>query len=248
MIFVPNGTLINLLPAQVNRLKYRSVIIFRSFMRSDVEMPRGRPRKVDLESALETSMNVFWAKGFEATSMNDLSAATGMAKPGLYAAFGDKEQLFCKALTRYFSMSGQLVLDELVQSRGPLSADIRSYLDKIADSLLDKSKPNGCFLANSVVECADHTSPLAQLARDFDARRRQALFERLERARQIGELPEDAGIEALADFFAGQALAMAVMGRAGSDQATFERFIDVAMQALPCKEPPSRAIMARPPR
>ena len=196
-------------------------------------MARGRPRKVDLESALETSMNVFWEKGFEATSMNDLSVATGMAKPGLYAAFGDKEKLFCSALTRYFDRSGQLLLDDLVQSPIGLSAAIRRYLEAIANALLDTSKPGGCFVANSVVECARRASPIAHLIREFDAKRRSALFERLQRARCEGELPDGVDSEAMADFFAGQALAMAVMGRAGADQATFRRFIDVAMTVLP---------------
>ena len=196
-------------------------------------MPRGRPRKVDLESALDTAMKVFWERGFEATSMNDLSVATGMAKPGLYAAFGDKEQLFCAALTRYFDTSGRLLLDDLVQSPDTVAAAVRRFLEAIAGALLDKSKPDGCFIANSVVECAHQASPLKGLARDLDARRREALLERFQRAQREGELPKDAETEAFADFFAGQALAMAIMGRAGADKATFERFIDVAMKALP---------------
>ena len=178
-------------------------------------------------------MNVFWEKGFEATSMNDLSEATGMAKPGLYAAFGDKEQLFCSALTRYFDMSGRLLLDDLVQSQDRLATVLRRYLNAIADALSDKGKPDGCFVANSVVECAHHASPLKGLARDLDARRRKALLDRLQRAKREGELPAEAELEALADFFAGQALAMAVMGRSGADRATFERFIDVAMNVIP---------------
>lgn len=198
-------------------------------------MPRGRPRKVALESALETSMNVFWEHGFEATSMNDLAVATGVAKPGLYAAFGDKEKLFCSALTRYFNMSGQLLLDELAQAPDRLSIAIRRYLETVADGLLEKNKPVGCFVANSVVECAHRASPLARLARNFDSRRRKTLLERFQRAKREGELPDGVDIEALADFFAGQPLAMAVMARAGADPSTFKRFIDVAMKALPGK-------------
>jgi len=198
-------------------------------------MPRGRPRKVDLESALETLMNVFWENGFEATSMNDLSVATGMAKPGLYAAFGDKEQLFCAALTRYFDMSGQLLLDDLAQPQDTLATAVRRFLETIADALVDETKPDGCFITNSVVECTHYAPSLADLARDFDAKRRKGLLDRFQRARREGELSEEAEIEALADFFSGQALAMAVMGRAGTDRATFERFIDVAMKVIPTR-------------
>lgn len=181
-------------------------------------------------------MNVFWERGFEATSMNDLVLATGMAKPGLYAAFGDKEQLFCSALTRYYERSGRLLLDDLMRSPDTLSAAVRRYLEAIADAQLDKTKPDGCFIANSVVECAHHPSPLADLARVFDGKRREALLDRFQRAKLDDEIPKETEIDALADFFSGQALAMAVMGRAGADRATFKRFIDVAMKAIPARQ------------
>ena len=65
-------------------------------------------------------MKVFWEKGFAGTSMNDLVAATGMAKPGLYAAFGDKQSLYAKALTRYFRDLGSPMHEDLVQSPDPI--------------------------------------------------------------------------------------------------------------------------------
>jgi AcrR family transcriptional regulator len=195
-------------------------------------MPRGRPRKVDLESALERSMNLFWKKGFEATSMNDLSAATGVAKPGLYAAFGDKEALFCEALSRYYETLGRLLLDELVEGPGSVSTGLRRFLDQVADGLADDARPEGCFVVNSLVECANEETPLAELSRRFDAKRRQAILDRLRRARQEGELSERVDVEALADFFAAQALALGVMGRAGADRAAMARLIDVAMTVL----------------
>lgn len=196
-------------------------------------MVRGRPRKTDPNGALETSMKLFWAKGFEGTSMNDLAVATGMAKPGLYATFGDKEALYTKALTHYFNERGSPMLEDLIQSPDRIDVVVRHFLDTVATSATDKTTPGGCFVANSIVECASHPAPLEKLARTFDGKRRAAFLDRLRTAKERGELPDDADVQALADFFSGQVLALAVMGRAGADRASLNRVIDVAMKALP---------------
>ena len=87
-------------------------------------MSRGRPRKTDPDKALETAMKLFWKQGFEGTSMNDIAAATGMAKPGLYATFGDKEAVYAKALELGGTSEGE------PNQRGPyFSAYVRD-LDK----------------------------------------------------------------------------------------------------------------------
>ena len=79
-------------------------------------MPRGRPRKVDPEEALDASMLTFWKKGYEGTSLQDLCEATGMAKPGLYACFGNKDALFEKSLSHYFDNLAMPTLEELAAS------------------------------------------------------------------------------------------------------------------------------------
>ena len=196
-------------------------------------MARGRPRKTDPDAALERSMKLFWEKGFEGTSMNDLAAATGMAKPGLYATFGDKEALYGKALEYYFSELGTPLLEDLARSPDPLQVVVRRFLKAVAASAIDKTGPGGCFVANSLVECAHHSAPLEELARSFDAARRRAFAKRFRAAKKRGELPGSADARALAEFFSGQALALAVMGRAGADRRSLDRFIDTAMTVLP---------------
>lgn len=199
-------------------------------------MNRGRPRKTDPDKALETAMKLFWKQGFEGTSMNDLAAATGMAKPGLYATFGDKEAVYAKALEHYFQEFGSPLLEELLKCPHSLDTVIRHYLQAIATSACDKKSPGGCFLVNSVIECSDQSASLEDLGRTLNGNRREALLERFTLAKNQGELPFDADPNALADFFAGQALALSVMGRGGSDRKSLERFIDVAMTALPLNQ------------
>lgn len=196
-------------------------------------MARGRPRKTDPDDVLEASMRVFWEKGYEATSMSDLVAATGMAKPGLYANFGDKEALFSKALTSYVNERGELMRRDLETSPDPLSVAVRRFLDTVVASNLDKNGPGGCFFVNSLVE-SNHVPPaIEKLTKQIDSERRAGFIRRFRTAREAGEIPPEADADTLAEFFAGQVLALAVMARGGADLKTLNRFIDVAMTTIP---------------
>lgn len=195
-------------------------------------MGRGRPRKTDPDTALEVAMRVFWDKGFEGTSMNDIAEATGMAKPGLYATFGDKEGLYAKALTRYFDLFTP-TRDDLVTSTDSLEITLRRFLLTIAQGSADRNRPGGCFVVNSVVECAGKPPVLKDLGRSCEEKRRGSFVIRFKKELDAGRLPVDTDIEALADFFDGQCVALAVMGRAGGKPENLHRLIDVAMTVLP---------------
>ena len=200
-------------------------------------MKRGRPRKTDPATALITAMKVFWEKGYEGTSMSDLVAATGMAKPGLYATFGDKEAIYTKALEYYFHEFGSPMLDDLRQSPDALEIVIRRFLQANAASASDKTSPSGCFVVHSIVECASQPPTLEALGRAFNEKRRETFLKRFRTAKRKGELPETADANALAEFYSGQVLALAVLARAGADQKSLNRFIDIAMNALPKGSP-----------
>ena len=199
-------------------------------------MARGRPRKTDPGDVLETAAKVFWERGFDGTSMNELSAITGMAKPGLYATFGDKEALYAKALEHYFSSLGRPMLDDLENSPDPIDVVLRRFLTHVAEAALDKAGPSGCFIVNSMVECASKHDPLERIGRDISRVRLAAFDRRFALARKRGELLADADTTSLATFYVAQALALALMARAGADMATLDRLIDVAMTALPTKD------------
>ncbi len=185
-------------------------------------------------------MRLFWERGYEGTSMNDLAAATGMAKPGLYATFGDKEALYRKALSVYFHELGAPLVEDLARSPDPIAVVIRRFLETVAESVRGKHCPSGCFVANSVVECLGERPSLQDMARDYDAKRRAIFVKRFKQAQKNGELPAEADATALAEFFSGQALALAVMGRAGASRKSLQRFIDTAMTVLPARVPANR--------
>jgi AcrR family transcriptional regulator len=200
-------------------------------------MNRGRPRKTDPSTALVTAMKVFWEKGYEGTSMSDLVAATGMAKPGLYATFGDKEGIYTKALEHYFHELGSPLLDDIRQSPDAIDVVIRRFLQAIAASASDKTSPSGCFVVHSIIECASQPPALEALGRTFNEKRRETFLKRIRAAKREGALPETTNVKDLAEFYSGQVLALAVMARAGADRKSLNRFIDVAMNALPTGSP-----------
>ncbi|WP_120497479.1 TetR/AcrR family transcriptional regulator [Kiloniella sp. EL199] len=196
-------------------------------------MGRGRPRKTDPEEVLDTAMKVFWSKGFEGTSMSDLVCATGMAKPGLYACFGDKESLYKKSLARYYNNLGMPLLDDLKNSDDVLSVVVRRFLESVAKSMLDKDCPSGCFVVNSLVEESSQHPELETITKEYDQKRRDIFVTRFEQAQKNGELPQNTDAKALGEFFSAQSLALGVLGRTNADKKELNSFIDIAMTALP---------------
>jgi len=194
----------------------------------------GRPRTFDLDDALNRALDVFWRKGYEGASICDLTAAMGINPPSLYAAFGNKEELFRKALDRYVAIHDEFLREALAQ---PKARDgIAALLNKTADALTNKSTPPGCLLVQGIAGAGDH----AQCIRDQLSARRAAnekrIRERLKRAKAAGELPANADPAALARFIATVTQGMAVQAAGGASRKELETIAATAMAAWPQKE------------
>ncbi len=138
----------------------------------------GRPREFDEEAALEKILNVFWSKGFEGTSLSDLTVATGLQKGSLYAAFGDKRAMYQKALALY----DRTVIDDattmLVASDSPEQA-LDTLLQSSIDTVLKKKNRRGCFLCNATVDQAASDAETEKAVQASLGRLRRALQELL---------------------------------------------------------------------
>ena len=113
----------------------------------------GRPREFDEDEALAKILDVFWAKGFEGTSMSDLETATGLRKGSLYAAFGDKRAMYLKALALY----GRTTIDEAVRVLTGIDAPERrigKFLQSAIDAVAVENDRRGCFLCNASIDQA----------------------------------------------------------------------------------------------
>src|SRR5579859_3096090 len=114
-------------------------------------MPRGRPREFDAEKALDAALAVFWRKGYEGASLPDLTEAMGINRPSLYAAFGNKEDLFHLALDRYAEGPGAFVQKALEER------DARTVAERLLCGAVllvtDPRRPHGCLLVHGALAC-----------------------------------------------------------------------------------------------
>ncbi|MGV6876289.1 TetR/AcrR family transcriptional regulator [Pseudochelatococcus sp. B33] len=187
----------------------------------------GRPRKIETEAALDAALAVFWRKGFEGASYADLTKATGVERPALYAAFGNKEELFRLALQRYYEHYMDYVPEGLKQ---PTSYDVATYILRGAVELCTRYPGHtGCFGVNGALACSDSAEPIRKALIDARASGENALRMRFERAKVEGDLPDTADSGTLAAFLMAVLHGIAVQAKAGFSR---EALMAVAEQAL----------------
>jgi AcrR family transcriptional regulator len=197
----------------------------------DEKAVMGRPREFDTEAGLEKAMRLFWAKGYEGTSIADLTEALGISRPSLYAAFGDKQHLFRAALERYAAGPAGYVAAALGK---PTAREVAEQLLKGAADLQTSSRnPGGCLTVNGAIACGDEAYPVR---RALDAHRTAGvalLRRRFEQAKLQHELPKDSSPAALARFLAAVVYGMAVLASGGASRKELEPVIRTAMKAWP---------------
>jgi TetR/AcrR family transcriptional repressor of nem operon len=181
-----------------------------------------RPREFDPDQALERATRVFWAQGFEHTSLDDLCAATGLNRSSLYAAFGDKRALYLKSLARYEEGSVERIRRAF--DGKPARAGLRDFLAGLIDAIVAGPGRRGCFIGNCAAE-------LARLDKAAAARVKQSL-ERIEAsfyAALVRENPRDA--RARARFITAGVQGLRLYGKANPDRKALE---DVAARLMLC--------------
>ncbi|GGP96070.1 TetR/AcrR family transcriptional regulator [Shewanella ulleungensis] len=149
----------------------------------------GRPRGFDIDIALEQALNVFWRNGYEGTSLNELTEAMGIKKPSLYAAFGNKEQLFFKAIDLYENRPDSLF--NIAFQHEHIADVIRGLLLGAAAQFTDCSHPQGCALINSTLSCSEASDSIKKTVLERKLKHKQQLADRFEQAKCKGELQDD---------------------------------------------------------
>ena len=191
----------------------------------------GRPREFNPDEALAAALDVFWRKGFEGASMTDLTDAMGITRPSLYATFGNKEALFRKALDSYQSTCMAFTTDALGQPTARLVAERMLY--GCADAQTDTAHPPGCLGTNGALACSIAAEPIRLELVRRRAAGEAALRQRLERACQEGDLPQDADPAALASYVMTIGQGMAVQAASGATRATLYQVVATALSAWP---------------
>ena len=144
----------------------------------------GRPREFEEDRVLNAVMNTFWNQGYEGTSLKDLCSATGLHKGSLYQAFGDKHQLFLKALKYYMEQSFKEVASSAYLHDSPM-ANLRSLLNEITAKCIEGE---GCMVVNSLVEMAPHDLEVKQMIDQSYGMKQRFLTDLIGRAKRDGEI------------------------------------------------------------
>jgi AcrR family transcriptional regulator len=206
-------------------------------------MPPGRPRKFNVEKALDAALLLFWRHGYEGASLADLTKAMGINTPSLYAAFGNKEMLFRKALDRYLQKPASYLPTAL---REPTARRAAEQLFKGAIGMaMNPSHPDGCLL----VQGALATGPSAESVRKELSLKRAAaetaVRRRLEHAVDDGELPRDVDPAVLARYLLTVVWGLSVQAAGGATRAQLEEVAAMAMHAWPQEPKRKRPIKLR---
>ncbi len=193
-------------------------------------MNRGRPRKFDEHQALQAAMEVFWEKGFDGASCEDLLSAMKINAGSMYAAFGDKQALYEKALDLYCDRVFTGLGDILRQPGSPLEA-VRSLIRTVADHMASPES-KGCLIGNTIIEFGADLSPLAQMARDRVLELQAALEEKLADAKTQGELRSTSDPRELACFLVNTIQGLNVMARMKASPETIRSIARTTLAAL----------------
>lgn len=194
-------------------------------------MSAGRPREFDYNQALDKAMRVFWQKGYEGTSMPDLTEAMGMNRPSIYAAFGNKEELFTKALDLYTKNSLTALKETL--SAPKLKDAIENFLTASATSFTCKERPRGCLSVQGALACSDEAAAAKKQA---IARREDVtalLLERFKRGVKDGDLPSKTDTASLARFYTTILQGMSIQSTSGASCKEMQDIATNALKALP---------------
>jgi AcrR family transcriptional regulator len=209
-------------------------------MQKDGDMPRciderpvrgrGRPRAFDREAALSAATRLFWTKGYEATSIADLTEAMGIGAPSLYAAFRSKDALFTEAVDYYQRTFGGLVwsrFEAAGSAREAVSALLMDSAAALTGGVVDI--PHGCMVTLSAVGSEGHSQlgDLVRAARHIGFERIEA---RLRRAIAEGEIPAATDVAALARFVQAVQVSMSILARDGVGEAELRGVAEVAIQ------------------
>jgi AcrR family transcriptional regulator len=194
-------------------------------------MPIGRPRAFDIDTALDRALQVFWRKGYEGTSLSELTKAMGINRPSLYAAFGNKEALFRKALDRY--AEGPAAYTRAALDEPTARAVVERLLRGVVDLLTNPRHPPGCLAVQGALACGDAAD---SIRRELISRRvagEAALRQRFEGAIADGDLPSGADPADLARYVVTITQGMAVQAVGGASREELRRVVEMALRAWP---------------
>lgn len=191
----------------------------------------GRPRAFHEDKALDAAMRVFWEKGYEGASLDDLTAAMGINRSSLYSSFGDKEQLFKRAIAHYAEGPVSYVGESLRHqtARGVVEALLRGTLALLSDP----THPPGCLSIQGGLACGSGAESVKQSLIDWRKNAEALIEKRMKQARKEGDLPQDVNPKDLARYVYIVMTGLSVQAANGATKSEMTRAVDLALRSLP---------------
>ncbi len=192
---------------------------------------RGRPRVFDMDEALDKALEIFWKRGYEGASITELAETLGINKPSLYAAFGNKEELFKKALSRYVSGPVAFIQEAVNQ---PTAFEVaQNFLINAVEFFTDTKHPKGCLIVQAALSVSADSLMVKDLLTNYRYSYEHQLAKRFEKAKEEGDLPTDANAETLAKFLSTLHQGMSVQVTSGASKGELIEIVEFALKSWP---------------
>jgi AcrR family transcriptional regulator len=190
----------------------------------------GRPINFDKDAALEAAMLLFWERGYEGTSMTDLTQAMGLSPSSIYAAFGGKHALFALAVKRYMDSRAQYATKALEEST--LEKVIRALFDNTVAFLTMPGHPPTCMTLAGAMGCSVDAAPARDLMTEIRKQNEVAMRERLLQARKSGELSKEINVDDYSRYLSSILAGLSIQAANGSTKAELKRTSEMALRHL----------------
>ena len=190
-----------------------------------------RTREFDPREVIEKAVLLFWEKGYADTSMDDLVKHTGVSRYGIYGEFGNKRELFIKALEHFHNKFARDLIQDLINPESGV-AELRAYYDRLLDHAKTPDARMGCFMCNTAVELSNSDSGIAEQVERMFEMQRGLLLNALENGRAAGDLAPGLDVEEYASYLLGVQMGMAMMVRAGFSDQRMQQFLSVALAVI----------------
>jgi len=190
-----------------------------------------RTKDFDENEVLTKAIQVFWLKGYNGTSMQDLVDSLGISRSSLYDTYTDKHTLFMKALESYQN-SGAARIQDIIDNSGSAKETVKRLLELATTELLDDKEQKGCFMVNAEVEVASHDAAVNSLVCKNDQQMEEAFYQVIQKGKDSGEIKNQQDARALARFIFNSVKGMRVTAKSITDKAVFDDIITLTISIL----------------
>src|ERR1700756_1005142 len=200
---------------------------------------RGRPKSFDRTAAIQQAMELFWDRGYEGTTFDDLIGAMKLSPSSFYHEFGSKERLYREAVDYYLSVSLSS-LSRVLSIHRDTRAAFEAFIEETAAFFTNGASPAGCMISLAGTHLPSHLQSVAEFTKSLRKGFEQELVKRLRKGISDGDLPPGTNVKELAAYFDAVIRGMAVHARDGASRKELLAICRVAMRAWPSREPTSR--------